>query len=481
MKQMESPIVQKAIDFARLSLAGKKRQSGEEIAEHCIKVAENLVRFKITDPSTLAVAVLHHSLHEGAATLEDIKKEFGPDIALMMEAFEKLRMIKPKSEMKDEFVENLRKMFLVLAKDLRVVMVKLTDIYDNLTTLQYVDADKREEVSRKTLEIFAPLAERLGMGEMRSEMQDLAFGYLYPKESEWVREYSKKPLQKLEIWFAKVRPDLVKALQEQGLEAEIQSRSKHMYSLYTKLQRPGFDNDISKIPDLLAARIIVDSEEDCYKALGVINKLFVLIQGRISDFIAHPKPNGYQSIHLKVYGPDEIPFEIQVRSRRMHEEAEYGVAAHWNYAEKKESGLSDEKISQGFAASAEKLEWVKRLSQWQEEISSDTEFLKTVKTDLFGTRIFCFTPKGDVKDLPYGATPVDFAYRVHTTMGDLMTGAKVNGRVVSLGTKLQNGDVVEINLSKDLSKKPSRDWLRFVVTDSAKRKIKKAYGLLKVN
>lgn len=475
MELIEIPMVKKAIDFAKLSLAGKKRQSGEDVVSHCVKVAENLRRFKITDPSTLAVAVLHHSLHEGAATLEDIEKEFGPDIASMMEAFEKLRMIKPRSQVGDELTENLRKMFLVLAKDLRVVVIKLSDIYDNLSTLQYVDVKKREEVAKKTLEIFAPLAERLGMGEMRGEMQDLAFKSLNPKEAEWVREYSKKPLKKLEIWFSQTRPKLEESLREHGIKSEIQSRSKHMYSLYTKLSRPGVNKEINKIADLLAARIIVESEEDCYKALGVINKLFVLIDGGISDFIAHPKPNGYQSIHLKVYGPDEIPFEIQIRSKKMHEEAEYGVAAHWNYAEKKESGLSDEKISKGFATSAEKLEWVKNLSQWQEEISSDTEFLKTIKTDLFGQRIFCFTPKGDVKDLPAGATPIDFAYKVHTGMGNLVTAAKINGKVVTLNTKLKNGDVVELLLSKDPKKVPSRDWLRFVKTSLARRHIKKFY------
>ena len=478
---MELPIVAKAVDFAKLSLAGKKRQSGEDVARHCIKVAEILMRFRVTDPATLVVAVLHHSLHEGAATIEDIKKEFGPDVASMMEAFEKLRMIKPKSEMGDEFVENLRKMFLVLAKDLRVVLIKLSDIYDNLTTLQYVEAKKREEVARKTLEIFAPLAERLGMGEMRGEMQDLAFKHLYPKEYEKLKKYEGVYLEDLGKELLKVKSRLAKVLEEEKIEAQIQSRVKHTYSLYTKLQRPGVNNDFSKVYDLMAMRVIVSTKEECYSVLGIINKIFRPLPEGVSDFIAHPKPNGYQSIHTKVFGPDNLPFEIQIRTRKMHEEAEYGVAAHWNYAEKKESGLSDEKISKGFAASAEKLEWVKRLSEWQTEISSDTEFLKTIKTDLFGTRIFCFTPKGDIKDLPYGATPIDFAYQVHTDMGNLVTGAKVNSRVVSLDTKLNNGDVVEVLLSKDLSKKPSRDWLRFVVTASAKRRIKKIYGLLKTN
>ncbi|MCL5784387.1 MAG: TGS domain-containing protein, partial [Patescibacteria group bacterium] len=258
----------------------------------------------------------------------------------------------------------------------------------------------------------------------------------------------------------------------EGIPVEIQSRVKHSYSLYTKLMRPEINKDLSKIHDLIALRIIVSTTEECYKTLDLIHKLFKPLSEPISDYIAHPKPNGYQSIHTRVYGPGDLPFEIQIRTRKMHDEAEYGLAAHWNYAEKKESGLSDEKISQGIATSAEKLEWVKKLSQWQTEITDDTEFLKTIKTDFFGQRIFCFTPKGDVKDLPAKATPIDFAYLVHTEMGNLVSGAKVNGKVVSLDTKLKNGDVVELVLSKDHAKKPQPEY-----NPLAKRRIKKAYAL----
>lgn len=475
MQALENPTVKQAIDFAKLSLAGKKRNSGEDVVDHCLRVAETLLRYKITDPSTLAAAILHHSVHEGAATLADIREEFGEDIAQMMESFERLRLIKPKDEMKDEFAEGLRKMFLVLAKDLRVVLIKLADILDNLSTLQYVDEGKRKEVCKKALEIFAPLVERLGMGEMRGQMQDLAFMHLQPKEYAWVKSYVKNDLTKLGKILLKIKAKLVLTLKEQGIEAEIQSRVKHTYSLYTKLTRPEINKDLRKINDLIALRIIVQTTEDCYKTLDIVHKLFRPLPGPYSDYISHPKPNGYQSLHTKVFGPSDMPFEIQIRTRKMHDEAEYGLAAHWNYAEKKESGLSDEKITQGFAASAEKLDWVKRLSDWQTEITDDKEFLKTIKTDLFGERIFCFTPKGDVKDLPAGATPVDFAYHVHTQMGNQVVGAKVNGKVVALNTKLKNGDVVEISLSKDPHKKPSRDWLGFVVTSLAKRQIKRAY------
>lgn len=475
MELLHHPLLKKAADFANLSLAGKKRFSGEDVVDHCLRVEEILWKLKVRDPLTLAVALLHHSVTDGAATLEDIRKELGDDVALMMESVERLHIIKLKPVSEEEFSEQLRKMFLVLAKDLRVVLVKLADISDNLTTLQYLPQAKKVEVARETLEVFAPLAERLGMGELRSQMQDLAFMHLYPKEYQWVRSYARNDLDKLGKTLLKIKGKLMVVFQKEGIEAEIQSRVKHTYSLYTKLLRPEINKDLTKIYDLIALRVITKSTEDCYKVLDSVLQLFKPVPGPISDYIAHPKPNGYRSIHLRVFGPGGLPFEIQIRSLRMHEEAEYGLAAHWNYAEKKESGLSDEKISQGLAASAEKLEWVKKLSEWQKEIGDDSEFLKTVKTDLFGERIFCFTPKGDVKDLPAGATPIDFAYHVHTGMGNLVTGAKVNGKVVSLDTKLKNGDAVEISLSKDPHKKPSRDWLGFVVTTLAKRQIKKAY------
>lgn len=475
MEYLDNPVIQKALDFANLSLAGKKRFSGEDIIDHCLRVEEMLWKYKVRDPITLTVALLHHSVDDGAAILEDIRKEFGEEVPSMMEALDKLHIIKLKETNEKEFFERLRKMFLVLAKDLRVVLIKFADIADNLTTLQYLAPEKRKEVARETLEIFAPLAERLGMGELRGEMQDLAFMHLEPKEYEWVKVYAKSDLAALGKTLLKIKAKLLVDLKKEGMDVEIQSRVKHVYSLYTKLNRPGVGRDLSKISDLIALRIITNSTEDCYLALDTIQRLFKLVPSPISDYIAHPKPNGYRSIHVKVYGPGDLPFEIQIRTRRMHEEAEYGLAAHWNYAEKKESGLSDEKISQGFAASAEKLEWVKKLSEWQKEVADDAEFLKSVKTDLFGERIFCFTPKGDVKDLPAGSTPIDFAYMVHTDLGNLVTGAKVNSRVVSLDTKLKSGDVVELIISKDPHKKPSRDWLGFVVTSSAKRRIKKAY------
>jgi len=475
----EIPLVEKAITFAQVSLADKKRKSGESFVDHCVKVAEELQRMRVDDPPTLAAAILHHTISDSAATSEDIQAEFGEDIAQMVKAFESLRIIRLAPGGKDEFAENLRKMFMVLARDLRVVVIKMIDIFDNLTTLEYLEFQKKEEVARETLEIFAPMADRLGMGEIKGQMQNLAFKHLHPKEYEWVKKYSDDQIDKLTKAMPKVKNRLSEAFIGEDIRADIQSRIKHVYSLYTKLMRPENNCEIGKIYDLMAMRVIVEGKEDCYRALGVINKILRPVEGeQISDYIAHPKTNGYQSIHIKVMGPSNIPFEIQIRTRQMHEEAEYGLAAHWNYAEKKASGLSDEVISKGFAASAEKLEWVKRLSQWQEEITDNQEFLKTVTVDFFGQRIFCFTPKGDVKDLPVGATPIDFAYYVHTDLGNRVKGAKVNGRVVTLNSKLKNADVVELSLSKDPFKKPSRDWLRFVVTTNARKKIKRALQVI---
>lgn len=467
-------LCQKALDFAVISLAGKKRRSDEEIVDHCLRVAEILTQYKIFDQNCLVVAILHHTLKDSAATISDVRAEFGDEVAQMLEVFEKLHIVRLAPEMKNEFTENLRKLFLALARDLRIVLIKLADIMDNLTTLQYLDDAKRKEVAEETLEIFAPLVERLGMGEMKGEMQDLAFAHLYPKECQWIKRYSKSHLDKLEKVMPKVRAKLGQALALEGIEATLQSRIKHLYSLYKKLLRPGNNQDINKVYDLMAMRVIVESKEECYRALGVVNKLFMPLPEKVSDFIVHPKPNGYQSIHIKVLGPSNIPFEIQIRTSKMHEEAEYGIAAHWNYAEAKEKGAFGKSLEEGFVASGEKLKWVKRLSQWQEEITDNQEFLKTIKTDFFGERIFCFTPKGDVKDLPAKATPIDFAYTVHTGLGDLVTRARVNGKVVSLHSKLENGDTVELIISKDAHKKPSRDWLNFVVTSLARKKIKRA-------
>lgn len=470
---MEDSLKIKAYEFARLAMAGRKRYSGETFEEHGLKVAKILERFRINDPYTLSAAILHHSVEDGAASIEDVQAEFGEEVAGLLKTLDNLQVLKIGRVTNAVFIESLRRMFLVLAKDLRAVMIKMADLLDNLSTLQYLPVEKQKRLADETIEIFAPLAERLGMGEMKGEMQDLAFPYLYPQEYEKVVRLRKKSTGELEKDLLKVNLLLSENLNKEGIKYRVNSRAKHLYSLYQKLKRPEINFDINKVNDLIAFRIITNSIEDCYRVLGVVHKLWRPIPDEFADFIANPKHNGYQSIHTKVLGPGNKAFEIQIRTEKMHEEAEYGVAAHWHYAEVKTAGASDAALEKGVKGS-EKLAWVKQLAKWQEEVMDNDEFLKSVKTDFFGERIYVFTPKGDVKDLPKGATPVDFAYAVHSDLGDRATGALVNNKLVSLNTKLNNSDVCEIVVSKNI-KKPNQDWLKFVVTGMAKKKIKKAY------
>lgn len=474
---LEDPLLKKAFDFAQLSLVGKTRYSGEAFEEHGMKAAKTLEEFHIKDPTTLAVAILHHVVSDGAATYDDIQKEFGEEISSMLKTFDSLKVIKLTNQSENLFAENLRRMFLTMARDLRIVLIKLADILDNLKTLEHLSEDKQVEVARETLEIFAPLAERLGMAEMSGQMQDLAFSYLYPQDCEKVMKIIQANAKELDNVMLKIKAKLTLELTKQIKDFKIENRIKRIYSLYTKLKRLEIGWDISKVADLIAFRILVEDIEDCYKVLGIIHKFWQPYPDGFSDYIANPKLNGYRSLHTKVIGPDGKPFEIQIKTFKMHEENEFGVAAHWSYAEAKTSGVSDQKLSSGVKVAANKLEWVKRLSSWQEEITDNEEFLKSVRTDFFGERIYVFTPKGDVKDLPDGATPVDFAYAIHSDLGDRATGAKVNGKLISLDTKLKNSDVCEIILAKDLQKKPNRDWLSFVVTSMARKKIKRTIDL----
>lgn len=471
---MDRSLLEKAREFTSLSLAGKKRYSGESFVEHGLKVAKILESYHVNDSTTLAVAILHHGVADGAASFDDLEKEFGGEITQMVKTLESLRVIKLADVTNKEFVESLRRMFLVLAKDMRIVLIKLGDILDNLTTLAYLPKQKQIEVAKETIEIFAPLAERLGMGEAKGQMQDLAFAFLEPEDYQKVKKLLKTSLDRLSKVTLGLKVDLEKVLTKEDVKYRLEYRTKHIYSLYTKLKREEVGFDISKVYDLIAFRVIVENVEDCYRVLGIVHKLWRPMPDYVRDYIANPKTNGYQSIHTTVFGPGGVPFEIQIRTEKMHEEAEFGVAAHWHYSETKSQVASGEILEKGVRVDSGKLDWVKRLGKWQEEITDNEEFLKSIKTDFFGERIYVFTPKGDVKDLPVGATTIDFAYAVHSGLGDLATGARVNGRLVSLDTKLKNSDVCEIIVSKH-AKKPNRDWLNFVVTLMAKKKIKKAY------
>lgn len=475
---LANPVFKKAYDFADQSMVGKLRHSGDSFADHGLNVAKVLQHFHVNDQSVLLAAILHHSVEDGAASHQDVAKEFGEDVAEMIETLNTLQVIKLTGGTEQLFIESLRRMFLTLARDMRIVLIKLSDILDNLQTLNYLRPEKQQRISKETLEIFAPLAERLGMGEMKGQMQDLAFQYLYPSEYAQTQKLLKTNVTALNKSLSQIKLTLNQALAEENIDYRIEARTKHLYSLYTKLKREEIDFDIQKVHDLIAFRIIVNSIEDCYRVLGIIHKLWRPAGNQISDYIANPKSNGYQSIHTKVFGPGRRIFEVQIRTEQMHEFAEYGVAAHWHYAEVKSKTKSSAILDKGVAKVSTKLDWVKQLSQWQNEVADNEEFLKSVKTDFFGKRIYVFTPKGDVKDLPEGATPIDFAYSLHSDLGDIAQGALVNGKMVALNTKLKNTDVCEIIVSKN-PKKPNRDWLNSVVTGMAKRRIKKAYQIKK--
>ncbi len=470
--------IKKAYEFAALSLTGKKRYSGESFEDHGLKVAEILQSFDVNDPTTLVVAVLHHCVEDGAATYKDVEGEFGYEVASMLKTLAGLKIIKlTNAQQQQQYVESLRKMFLYLAKDLRIVLIKLGDVLDNLRTLQYIPKYRQKDVAKQALEIFAPLVERLGIGELKGKMQDLAFPFVLPEDYMATKKLLKVTQQRLNKRSQKIKSAVVQILTTEKIPFRIESRSKHLYSLYMKLKRSDIAFDISKVYDLMAFRIIVKTTEDCYRVLGLIHNIWKPVPNRLRDYIASPKPNGYRSIHTTVFGPNNEPFEIQIRTRLMHEDAEYGIAAHWHYDESKLNISSGEELNKGIVMDKEKLAWVLNLRKWQEEITDNDEFLKSIKTDFFGPRIFVLTPKGEIKDLPEGATPIDFAYLIHTTLGDKAVGAKVNSKLVPLSHKLNSGDVIEILASKDRSKKPSRDWLYFVMTAYAKKKIK--YSLSK--
>lgn len=368
-------------------------------------------------------------------------------------------------------MENLRKMILVMAKDLRVVLVRLADRLHNMQTLFALSRKRQKKVSRETLEIYAPLAERLGIGEVKGQLEDLVFPYLYPKAYKKLKKESKEHFRKAEEEIKKMKRTLLRRLADEDIRAEIHGRKKHLYSLWRKLERPGIDWDFDEINDIVALRIIVDNPTECYAALGIVHNSYKPVPNiGVSDFIAQPKPNGYRSIHTKVFGPRGRIAEVQIRTRKMHEEAEYGIAAHWSYALAKSKGAKEEDLQRGISVAEERLSWVRQLVDWQNQMTDRDEFIKAVKFDALTHRNFVFSPRGDVYDLPKGATPVDFAYAVHTELGKSISGAKVDGKMVPLDYELKSGEVVEIVKSKS-PKGPSHNWIDFVKTTTARREI----------
>ena len=472
-RPLDKNLITRAWEFADLAHTGQKRLSGEDYIIHPTRVAHSLISWNL-DTTSVAAGLLHDSVEDGGATREDLVKNFGPDIARIVEGVTKVTGIHLTGSTSEQFVENMRKMILVMARDLRVVLVKLADRLHNMQTLQYLPPENRKENARETLEIYAPLAERLGIGEVKGILEDLSFPYVYPQEYEILKTQTSKLFSEGEKYIQNFRRELFKLLKSAIPEVIINTRHKHLYSLFKKLQRPEIDGDLTKVHDLVAARIITETVDECYKALGLIHGRYhpVPYLG-ISDFIANPKPNGYRSLHTKVFGPGGRIVEIQIRTRQMHFEAEMGIAAHWQYSQVKTRGLSDEKIDQNSFAPKDKLSWVKQLVSWQQDISDNEEYLRTLKFDALQHRNLVFSPLGDVYDLPLGATPVDYAYAVHTRLGDQAVGAKVNGKMVSLNYELKNGDVVEILVDRKRTG-PNADWLEFTVTATARRQIHKS-------
>ncbi|WP_425807506.1 RelA/SpoT family protein [Desulfitobacterium sp. Sab5] len=453
-----SELVEKAYRFAEEAHRGQLRNSGEDYIQHPLEVAKILLELEM-DEATLAAALLHDVVEDTKYTIADIEKEFGPQVALMVDGVTKLGRIEYKSKVEQQ-VENLRKMFLAMAKDIRVILIKLADRLHNMRTLKYHTVEKQKEIARETLEIFAPLANRLGIFRIKWELEDLSFRYLKPQEYYDLSEGIAFKRREREAHINEVIEQLGPRLEEVGIKADIAGRPKHFYSIYRKMVTQ--KKELSEIYDLTAIRVIVDSVNDCYGALGIIHTMWKPLPGRFKDYIAMPKPNMYQSLHTTLVGAHGEPFEIQIRTWEMHRTAEYGIAAHWKYKEggKAQSGSFEQKLS-----------WLRQLLEWQHDSRDAGEFMESLKIDLFADTVFVFTPKGDVVELPAGSCPVDFAYRVHTDVGHRCVGAKINSRIIPLETKLTNGDIVEILTSKQ-GNGPSRDWLSFVKTSQAKNRIR---------
>ncbi len=466
------PAIKNAWRFAKLAHAGQKRLSGEDFVVHPLAVARRLAEWRL-DSTSIIAGLLHDTIEDGGAKREDIVSGFGERVAELVDGVTKVTTLRLRGSKEAIFTENLRKMLLVMAKDLRVILVKLADRLHNLNTLYALPLKKQIENAEETLEIYAPLAERLGMGKVKGELEDLAFSYVYPDEYKKVIDESAVFYKEAEKHIEIMKRRILKELARNGIMAQIHGRKKHLYSLWLKLQRPEIDWDFSKVHDIVALRIITGTVVNCYTALGITHQVYKPVPHiGISDFIAQPKPNGYQSIHTKVFGPGGRIVEVQIRTRKMHEEAEFGIAAHWAYGEAKSSGAKDVKLEKGEVTVGEKLTWVKQLVRWQNELTDTKEFLRAVKFDALKHRNFVFSPQGDVYDLPAGATPIDFAYAVHTDLGNYLKGVKVDGRIVPLNYKLKSGEVVEILKSRN-KKPPNRDWLEFVATTLARREIKK--------
>lgn len=448
--------VRKAFEFASRLHQGKTRLSGEPYISHPVEVARILAQFHL-DADTLATGLLHDTLEDTSVTIEELRAEFGEDVAEMVDGVSKLgRLTFRTSEQRQ--AESFRKMLLAMARDIRVILVKLVDRLHNMRTLHHHPPDRRQKIARETLDIYAPLANRLGISWLKSELEDLAFAALDPESYQQLEQEVARHAAERRKYIEEVKLKLEEALAKHGIDGEVQGRLKHLYSVQTKMDRQGID--FSQVHDLIAFRIIVPSVRDCYAMLGVIHSSWRPIPGRFKDYVAMPKANMYQSLHTTVMGPGGQRMEVQIRTEEMHRIAEEGIAAHWKYKEGSAAPRSDES----------RFGWLRQMMEWQKELKDSREFMSSVKIDLFPEEVYVFTPGGDVKELPRDSTPVDFAYSVHSDIGHKCSGARVNGKLVPLKTSLKNGDIVEIITSPNQT--PSKDWLKFVKTSKARNRIR---------
>ncbi|MCR4694513.1 MAG: bifunctional (p)ppGpp synthetase/guanosine-3',5'-bis(diphosphate) 3'-pyrophosphohydrolase [Pseudobutyrivibrio sp.] len=454
-------MIEKAYQIASNAHQGQLRKSGEPYIIHPLCVAIILADLEL-DKETIVAGLLHDVVEDTVLTKEQIAEEFSEEVAELVDGVTKLGQLNYDADKVEIQAENLRKMFLAMAKDIRVILIKLADRLHNMRTLKYMREDKQKEKARETMEIYAPLAQRLGISKVKIELDDLSLKYIEPTAYyDLVEKIALRKDQRAE-YVQSLVDDVKKHIEAADIQAEVYGRAKHFFSIYKKMVNQ--HKTIDQIYDLFAVRIIVDSIKDCYAALGVIHEMYTPIPGRFKDYIAMPKPNMYQSLHTTVIGPNGAPFEIQIRTYEMHRTSEYGIAAHWKY---KESGEGSTVMGE-----EEKLSWLREILEWQQEISDNKEFSSLLKSDLnlFSDTVFCFTPTGDVKNLPNGSTPIDFAYAIHSAVGNRMIGAKVNGKLVPIDYQIQNGDRIEVITSQNTTG-PSRDWLNIVKSSQAKNKI----------